>query len=279
MALAVRNRLVKMQAIAMFASVRDVGRYTDDELRRLSLLRVGGLTIGMESADDRALEIGGKGYTSADVREQCLRLEAAGMEYSLIYMTGLAGAGRGVDAAKNSLEVINLLRPRFIGVGSLTPFEGTRLHESAREEEFEPPPEMERIEELVELIRGSGFARSWTQDPRRTRPPSPGCSPTTAGACSPKSSTPSRARARRRCGPSRGASPASRPLSHGPGPSRLIPTAPARQHTRAPLRQTRRGARASGRGLTGKATGTAVGIDRFAVPAAQSYRRAERRPG
>lgn len=134
-----RNRLVKMQAIAMFASVRDVGRYTDDELRRLSLLRVGGLTIGMESADDRALEIGGKGYTSADVREQCLRLEAAGMEYSLIYMTGLAGAGRGVDAAKNSLEVINLLRPRFIGVGSLTPFEGTRLHESAREEEFEPP--------------------------------------------------------------------------------------------------------------------------------------------
>lgn len=157
MALAVRDRLVKMQAIAMFASVRDVKRYTDDELRRLSLLRVGGLTIGMESADDRALEIGGKGYASADVREQCLRLEAAGMEYSLIYMTGLAGAGRGVDAARSSLEVINDLRPRFIGVGSLTLFEGTRLHESAREGRFEPPPEMERVSELVELIKGIRF--------------------------------------------------------------------------------------------------------------------------
>lgn len=118
---------------------------------------VSGLTIGMESADDRALEIGGRGYTSADVRGQCLRLGAAGMEYSLIYMTGLAGAGRGIDAARNSLEAINLLRPRFIGVGSLALFEGTCLHESTREGEFEPPPEMERIEELVELIKGIRF--------------------------------------------------------------------------------------------------------------------------
>ena len=91
------------------------------------------------------------------MREQCLRLEAAGMEYSLIYMTGLAGAGRGVDAARSSLEVINDLRPRFIGVGSLTLFEGTRLHESAREGRFEPPPEMERVSELVELIKGIRF--------------------------------------------------------------------------------------------------------------------------
>ena len=61
---AVRDRLVKCQAIAMFASVRDVARKSDAELRRLRALNVNGLTVGMESGCDEALALAGKGYTA-----------------------------------------------------------------------------------------------------------------------------------------------------------------------------------------------------------------------
>ena len=135
-ALAVRDRLIKMQTIAMFASVRDIKRYSDRELHRLSLLRVGGLVIGMESADDRTLALAGKGYTAHDVTEQCLRLERAGMEYSLIYMTGLAGDGRGRAAARRTVETVNNLRPRFFGTTSLTIFPGSRFEQRVREGSF-----------------------------------------------------------------------------------------------------------------------------------------------
>lgn len=32
-----------------------------------------------------------KGYTSADILEQCRKLDEAGIEYYFVYMTGLAG--------------------------------------------------------------------------------------------------------------------------------------------------------------------------------------------
>lgn len=156
-ALAVRDRLIKIQTVAMFASVRDIMRYSDDELRRLASLRIGGLTIGMESAHDPTLVLADKGYTGNDVREQCLRLERAGMEYSLAYMTGLAGAGRCAAATRESLEILNDLRPRFIGISSLTLFPGTRLAHMADGGQFAPAGEIERIEELALLIEGIRF--------------------------------------------------------------------------------------------------------------------------
>lgn len=57
-AMAVWDRLVKCQSIAMFASIRDIARKTDGELQRLRALHVNGLTIGMESASDEALALG-----------------------------------------------------------------------------------------------------------------------------------------------------------------------------------------------------------------------------
>ena len=36
-----------------------------------------------------------QGYTAADILEQCRKLDEAGMEYYFVYMTGLAGKGKG----------------------------------------------------------------------------------------------------------------------------------------------------------------------------------------
>lgn len=59
-----------------------------------------------------------KGYTAADILEQCRKLDEAGIEYYFVYMTGLAGHGNGYrmplkarSCSANSIPTLSLLTP------------------------------------------------------------------------------------------------------------------------------------------------------------------------
>ena len=113
---------------------------------------INGLSIGTESGDDSTLALANKGYTSADILEQCRKLDEAGIEYYFVYMTGLAGKGNGQRNAINSAKVFSQLNPYFISVDSLTLFPDTQLYQMAKQGKFAPADEKERIEELQTLI-------------------------------------------------------------------------------------------------------------------------------
>lgn len=81
------------------------------------------MSIGTESGDDETLALANKGYTSADIVEQCRKLDEAGIEYYLVYMTGLAGHNGGQRNAVNSARLFNQINPYFISVDSLTLFQ------------------------------------------------------------------------------------------------------------------------------------------------------------
>ena len=84
-----------METIGSFARVTDVALKTDEQLAALRGAGYDGLTIGIETADDKALRFMDKGYLAADILEQCRRLDKAGIGYSFFYLTGISGAGRG----------------------------------------------------------------------------------------------------------------------------------------------------------------------------------------
>lgn len=148
----IRDYLIKCQTIAMFASIRDIKSKTVEQLRKLKAAGINGLTIGMESADDETLMLANKGYTSEDIIEQCRKLDDAGIEYYFIYMTGLAGAGKGSRNAIASAKIINQLNPYFLGIDSLILFPDTELYQLAQEGKFVPAAEKERLEELAVLL-------------------------------------------------------------------------------------------------------------------------------
>lgn len=150
--LTVRDYLIKCQTIAMFASIRDIKNKEVWQLQKLRAMGVNGLSIGVESGDDETLLLANKGYTSQDILEQCRKLDEAGIEYYFVYMTGLAGAGKGYQNAINSARLFSKLNPYFIHVDSLTLFPDTRLYEHAKEGKFIPAGEHERIEELETFI-------------------------------------------------------------------------------------------------------------------------------
>lgn len=151
-ALAVRDRLIKCRSIAMFASVRDIAAKTDRELRCLRSLQVNGLTVGVESGSDEALALTCKGYTNEEARFQFARLEAAGIEYSITYITGLLGSGRGLWHAHETATLFNELNPSIIIVSALTVLPGTALHRSVSTGTFAPASKAELLRELHAFV-------------------------------------------------------------------------------------------------------------------------------
>ena len=144
----IRDFLPKVRSIGMFARIDDIAAKSDGELRELRARGITGLTIGSETGDDPSLAFMNKGFTAADIREQCRRLDAAGIEYYLTYMTGLAGRGHGARAARATAALFNELHPYIIGVVSLTLFPEAPLAADVAAGRFVEATERERLEEL-----------------------------------------------------------------------------------------------------------------------------------
>ena len=151
-ALTVRDYLIKCQTMAMFASIRDIKNKEVWQLRKLKAMGINGLSIGVESGDDETLAFVNKGYTTADILEQCQKLDQANMEYYFVYMTGLAGKDGGYRNARNSAKLFSQLNPYFVSVDSLTLFPDTELYKMAQQGLFVPAGEKERIRELQLFI-------------------------------------------------------------------------------------------------------------------------------
>ena len=152
-ALMVRDYLIKCQTIAMFASIRDIQDKNVWQLKKLRAMGINGLSIGTESGDNDTLALAGKGYTAADILEQCKKLDAAGIEYYFVYMTGLAGKRNGLRNGENSAKLFSQLNPYFISVDSLTLFPDTELYRMKQAGTFIPAGEKERLQELQIFIR------------------------------------------------------------------------------------------------------------------------------
>ena len=69
------------------------------------------LVLATESGDDETLSRMNKGNTAVDILEQCRKLEEANIRYNLVYLTGLAGKGKGQQNAIYTAEIFNQLHP------------------------------------------------------------------------------------------------------------------------------------------------------------------------
>ena len=148
----VRRYLPTVESIGCFARVMDVGLKSGEELRRLRTLGYDGLTVGVETGDDRALAFMNKGCQARDIVEQAARLDEAGISYSFFYLAGISGAGRGAEGALRSAEIFNQTRPRRIGSSMLTVFPSSELYREIQAGNWKEESELEKLGELKTLV-------------------------------------------------------------------------------------------------------------------------------
>lgn len=138
--------------IGTFSRISDIKNKTVEQLKELRSYGFNGISIGTETGDDIILAEMNKGNTAQDTLEQCKKLEEAGIEYYIVYLTGLAGIGNGQRNALASAKLFSKLKPFIISVVSLTLFPESELYEDMVKGNYIVSPEHERLEELITFI-------------------------------------------------------------------------------------------------------------------------------
>ena len=148
----IQKYMPSIKTIGCFARITDVTQKSDEELASLRQAGYDGLTIGIETGDDEALDFMNKGYAAADIVEQCRRLDRAGIGYSFFYLVGISGAGRGEIGAKATAEVCNQLHPALIGVNMLTVYPDSELYQEIQRGRWKEESELEKYREVRTLL-------------------------------------------------------------------------------------------------------------------------------
>lgn len=147
-----RTYFPQCTTIGTFARVTDISAKSDKELQQLKEAGYDGLTIGVETGDAAALTFMDKGYGPEEILAQCRRLDKVGISYYFMYLTGISGAGKGVDGAAVSAELFNRLHPKMIGTSMLTIFPDSKLYREMQAGNWVEPGEQEKLREVRTLV-------------------------------------------------------------------------------------------------------------------------------
>ncbi len=149
----IRQYIPSVKTIGCFARITDVALKSDEELALLHQAGYDGLTIGIETGDDEALQFMNKGYAAADIVKQCQRLDQAGIHYSFFYLVSISGAGRGEIGAKATAAICNQLHPTLIGVNMLTIYPDSELYQEMQCGSWQEESEIEKYKEIRTLLQ------------------------------------------------------------------------------------------------------------------------------
>lgn len=148
----IRKYIPENKTIGCFSRITDITLKTDEQLKKLKKAGYDGLTIGVETGDEKALAFMNKGYRAEDILMQCKRLDQAGIGYSFFYLAGISGAGNGEKGAKESAELFNRLKPERIGANMLTIYPNSELYQEIRKGKWKEEGEIEKYKELKTLV-------------------------------------------------------------------------------------------------------------------------------
>lgn len=151
----IRRYFPSCRAVNTDATVTDIGKKTDEDLLRLKEAGLCRLYLGIESGLDDVLGFMEKDHDIEQAYREIERVKSAGLVYNAHIMTGIAGAGRGMENAEKTAEFFNRTRPERITNFSLFLDRCTPLFGEIQNGRFSPADELENLREerlLLELL-------------------------------------------------------------------------------------------------------------------------------
>lgn len=138
--------------VSAYASIKNIAKYSVEELSILHLVGLRELYIGFETGSDDVLKFMNKGHTVAQAIRQAKKLNEAKIPFNTIILYGIAGKGGTVDNAVATAEMINHFKTNRIITMNLTVFDGTELQKMVNRGEFIPIYRKERLIEIRTLL-------------------------------------------------------------------------------------------------------------------------------
>ncbi len=149
-----RENFPHLERITVYGSARYLLLKKPEELKKLKKAGLSRVHMGLESGDDKTLELMEKGATGAESVLAGKKVTEAGIELSVYYLLGLGGRERLAEHAGHSAEAINAMGPDFIRIRTLRASRGIPLYKDVLEGRFQVPSPQEALEELKILVSG-----------------------------------------------------------------------------------------------------------------------------
>lgn len=138
--------------VASYASIKNISKYTVEELSILHDAGLRMLYIGFETGRDDVLKLMNKAHRVDQAIEQARKLNEAKIPFNTIIMYGIAGAGGSVDNAAETAKMINQFKTYRVITMNLTVFDGTELEKMVKKGEFVPARRKELLAEIRTLL-------------------------------------------------------------------------------------------------------------------------------
>jgi len=144
-----------------FPFLRQVSTYVGPQITlnksidELKQLRAAGLTmtyLGVESGDDKVLKTVRKGTTSSEMLSAGRNIVESGMGLTAMVMLGLGGRESSKAHALATAEIINQMKPHYLGILTTVPVENTDLFRQVEKGELQLLDAYETLEEMKVLI-------------------------------------------------------------------------------------------------------------------------------
>lgn len=150
----IHRYLPKVEVITTYASIKDIERKTDEELKALKEAGYNDLYIGVESGNQEALTFINKGNTVEEAIREMKRLDKFDYYYYAMILTGLMGKGvdKAIENGRKTGEMLSQVNCRGIFPMSVTIVPGTELWEMYTNGEYEEATEYDRLIELREIL-------------------------------------------------------------------------------------------------------------------------------
>lgn len=138
--------------VASYASIKNIARYSVEDLSILHDAGLRLLYIGFETGRDDILKSMNKSHTVNEAIEQAKKLNEAKIPFNSIIMYGIAGKGESVDNAVATAKMINRFITNKVVTMNLSVFDGTELNNMVKRGDFIPPDRNERLVEIRTLL-------------------------------------------------------------------------------------------------------------------------------
>lgn len=154
----IRAYFPECEQVNMDATVTSILKKSDEELQKLYDYGVRHLYLGIESGLDDVLMFMEKDHNLEQAYRAIERLDNIGLYYDAHIMTGVAGAGRGLENADALAEFLNRTRPKHVVNFSMFLHEEVPLYVYVEDGSYVPASEQESLNEerrLIELLKDS----------------------------------------------------------------------------------------------------------------------------
>jgi len=148
----IKKHIPYCACVASYASIKNVEKYSVEQLSILHNLGLRLLYIGFETGRDDILEKMNKQHRRDEAITQARKLNEANLIFNSIILYGIAGKDESVSNAIATADMINHFNTNKVITMNLTVFADTELSRMVDRGEFTPSIGYERMLELKTLI-------------------------------------------------------------------------------------------------------------------------------